>query len=115
MDSIRYTGITVSFWLILMTVFSLSQAVAAPIDNSDPQSAGVKTTSATNQSPAIDKPPSPSETDELAIRFPKLERALIIATIVNFIIIIFGLAMYLGKRRMQQFSPAPLAQLKTGN
>ena len=55
--------------------------------------------------------PAQATTDEQVSRtFPDLERALIIATIVNFLIIIFGLAMYLVKRRMQQFSPVALAR-----
>ena len=44
---------------------------------------------------------------------PNLERALVIATIVNLLVIIFGLAIYLVKRRMQQFSPVILAQSRT--
>jgi len=51
----------------------------------------------------------------IAAGFPSLERALIIATIVNFVVILFGLILYFAKRRMQQFSPVPQPLPMRGN
>lgn len=75
-------------------------------------------TTTQNNTAASPEESAPSETiaetsglDGLAVRFPSLQRALIILTIINFVIIVFGLMMYLVKRRMQQFSPASLARL----
>lgn len=64
-------------------------------------------------SPAIEQAnQSASLGTTLAARFPHLQRALIIATIINFVIIVFGLMMYLVKRRMNQFSPASVMRTK---
>ena len=73
---------------------------------------------AQNNTAASPEENTPSETiaatsglDALAVRFPSLQRALIILTIINFVIIVFGLMMYLVKRRMQQFSPASMVRI----
>lgn len=55
--------------------------------------------------------PVTTKDETLESRFPYLQRALIILTIINFVAVIFASLMYLVKRRMQQFSPAPLAKL----
>lgn len=44
--------------------------------------------------------------------FPQLERALIILTAVNIVIVIFAALLYSVKRRMKQFSPVPLASMR---
>lgn len=49
------------------------------------------------------------KTSRLTTSFPYLQRALIIVTIVNFVVIIFALSIYIVKRRMNQFSPVPRA------
>lgn len=48
----------------------------------------------------------------LTTRFPYLQRALIIATIVNFVVIVFALLFYIIKRRMSQFSPVSIMKTR---
>lgn len=93
-------------------------AEQAPLQANPTQTNQATDNTTQNNSAASPKESIPSETiaatsglDGLAVRFPSLQRALIILTIINFVIIVFGLMMYLVKRRMQQFSPASLARL----
>ena len=48
----------------------------------------------------------------LTTRFPYLQRALIIATIVNFVVIVFALLFYIIKRRMSEFSPVTIMRTR---
>ncbi len=110
-------------WLILGTALIFNSVMANETVNQRDSANPTATQSVTvTQSPeqtsehqtlnVTDKPATGTPTvDKLSVQFPKLQRALIIATIINFIIIIFGLLMYLIKRRMQQFSPASIARL----
>ena len=81
-----------------------SQLSATNIANTAPDSnpASKSKPALSNESQAANKP---------AGVFPHLERALIIVTIVNLLVIIGGLATYLLKRRMQQFMPVPMASI----
>ena len=110
-------------WLILGTALIFNSVMADETVNQGDSTNPTVTQSVTvTQSPekssehqtsdVSGKPATGTPTvDKLSIQFPKLQRALIIVTIINFIIIIFGLLMYLIKRRMQQFSPASIARL----
>ena len=80
---------------------TLTQVDAETSSNSQPNSNNTQTTK------------SPESTmGQLHAIFPQLERALVIATSINLVIIIFALLLYSAKRKMNQFSPAPLASIK---
>jgi len=53
---------------------------------------------------------STSFIDSLNQQFPHLQRALIITSIINLVVIIFGLMLFFAKRKMNQFNHAPLAK-----
>ena len=83
---------------------TLTQVDAETSSNSQPNSNNTQTT----------KSPESTESTmgQLHAIFPQLERALVIATSINIVIIIFALLLYSAKRKMNQFSPAPLASIK---
>ena len=123
MDRQRKIRLEMHLWLILGTALIFNSVMADETVNQGDSTNPTVTQSVTvTQSPekssehqtsdVSGKPATGTPTvDKLSIQFPKLQRALISVTIINFIIIIFGLLMYLIKRRMQQFSPASIARL----
>lgn len=113
---------------ILCSILFFNSAIASEITDNQTSSvpvaekaqqqinAAANQTSNTSPTSAADNAqvttgPTTSSLDALTTQFPSLQRALIILTIINFIIIVFGLMMYLVKRRMQQFSPASMVRL----
>ena len=89
---------------------TLTQVDAETSSNSQPNSNNTQTTKSP-KSP--ESPESPESTmGQLHAIFPQLERALVIATSINLVIIIFALLLYSAKRKMNQFSPVPLASIK---
>lgn len=84
--------------ILLWTGIATGLAIAAPASSQQsPQKQVVTNDSALG--PVADE-------SSLASRFPSLQRALIIACITNFIVIIFALLFYFAKRRMIRFAPA---------
>ena len=91
---------------VTLTAENKSQS-QSPADNS-PNAKLKKNSAANPQSIATTETSVP---EKPAGPFAHLERALIIVTIVNLLIIIGGLATYLVKRRMQLFIPVQMARM----
>ena len=99
MDRNRKIKIVILFFLISLQGNVMSSALAATFTPDNQLQVNVEAATQENQ----------SKTAKLTPSFPYLQRALIIVTIVNFVIIIFALSIYIVKRRMNQFSPIPRA------
>jgi len=108
-------------WLVIAGLFASNFATADSIDpvpGNTPQSKlpennnsnATPDNNPANESKQVSSTDTPVA-EKPAGAFPHLERALIIVTIVNLLVIIGGLATYLLKRRMQQFLPVSMARM----
>ena len=108
-------------WLVLAALIA-SDVAAADSEAAIPKNTAQSPSPVNNPSVAKLENSSTTETKAVASTdtatteqpggvFPHLERALIIVTIVNLLVIIGGLATYLLKRRMQQFLPVQMARM----
>ena len=88
--------------LLLGSLLVVPAVIAAPQNKESTTSSPVSVQ--TNNSSSLD--------NTLTTRFPYLQRALIIATIVNFVVIVFALLFYIVKRRMNQFSPVSVMRTR---
>ena len=124
MDRFKKISFALTFWFLLLPALGSNSVFAdeavnlkATPEKAEKQPSGEYSVSTESAAPNKTQTPNPAtrsgaaNTNTLAAQFPQLQRALIILTIINFVIIIFASLMYLVKRRMQQFSPAPLAKL----
>lgn len=125
MDRLKNIRLALTFWLLLWTFPGFNCVIAEELvsqkttaEIAEKQVSALDNTS--SQHTPQNKPELPGAsnmtgatfTEVLATQFPQLQRALIILTIINLVVITFASLMYLVKRRMQQFSPAPLTKLK---
>lgn len=114
MDKITHNKMTIFLLLSLMHLFAINCATAESLPDTLQTTAGVSVSSEIHS--GIENTGdqhgklSSSMFDQINRKFPGLERALLIITIVNFIIILFASGIYLARRRMQQFSPAVFAR-----
>lgn len=98
----------IKFAALVILIFCQSIAVSTVIAAPTPIGQNTQTNSAN-----IEKLDKSAPTDNsINHKFPYLQRALIIATIVNLVIIVFALTIYIVKRRMTQFSPIAVAKAR---
>jgi hypothetical protein len=126
MDGLNKFRLALTFWFLLWAILSIDNviandnvsqnALAVNVEEQKPGSSGASKQNGNPQNNTVNsqaaRKTDATVTHTLADQFPQLQRALIILTIVNFVAIIFASLMYLVKRRMQQFTPAPIAKLK---
>ena len=114
--------VTPLFWSILLLFMSTNPLLANPITDQPGATqgglsiAGSLTGINDNISAAINPMQSNKGSEKwvqkLYTVFPRLERALIITTIINFIVIIFVVLFYIVKRRMIQFTSSTIGNIK---